>query len=215
MQKNAKMKKTMDKLGKALNALYVEYNEIQDKFLTMDLFSMSNKALDEFIERLGKFVDMFMEQWNQKYQEKRILDFLKELIKTFNVIRYLFCDENHVFKNSSTITLDDDFLEKFKNGRGTVKLHKATIDFYYKELALDVYGYSEVSGKPLTKTDFVLSKVFITIFIIGLIATLIVVIVGVARDILANLIPIFTTLGAITALFLILAIIDIIVRKRK
>ena len=205
----------MDKLGKALNTLYVEYNEIQDKFLTMDLFSMSNKALDEFIERLGKFVDMFMEQWNQKYQEKRIQDFLKELIKTFNAIRYLFCDENHVFKNSSTITLDDDFLEKFKNARGTVKLHKATIDFYYKELALDVYGYSEVSGKPLTKTDFAISKVFITIFIIGLIATLIVVIVGVARDILANLIPIFTTLGAITALFLILAIIDIIVRKRK
>lgn len=205
----------MDKLGKALNALYVEYNEIQDKFLTMDLFSMSNKALDEFIERLGKFVDMFMEQWNQKYQEKRIQDFLKELIKTFNAIRYLFCDENHVFKNSSTITLDDDFLEKFKNARGTVKLHKATIDFYYKELALDVYGYSEVSGKPLTKTDFAISKVFITIFVIGLIATLIVVIVGVARDILANLIPIFTTLGAITALFLILAIIDIIVRKRK
>ena len=205
----------MDKLGKALNALYVEYNEIQDKFLTMDLFSMSNKALDEFIERLGKFVNMFMEQWNQKYQEKRIQDFLKELIKTFNAIRYLFCDENHVFKNSSTITLDDDFLEKFKNARGTVKLHKATIDFYYKELALDVYGYSEVSGKPLTKTDFATSKVFITIFIIGLIATLIVVIVGVARDILANLIPIFTTLGAITALFLILAIIDIIVRKRK
>ena len=205
----------MDKLGKALNALYVEYNEIQDKFLTMDLFSMSNKALDEFIERLGKFVNMFMEQWNQKYQEKRIQDFLKELIKTFNAIRYLFCDENHVFKNSSTITLDDDFLEKFKNARGTVKLHKATIDFYYKELALDVYGYSEVSGKPLTKTDSATSKVFITIFIIGLIATLIVVIVGVARDILANLIPIFTTLGAITALFLILAIIDIIVRKRK
>ncbi len=205
----------MDKLGKALNALYVEYNEIQDKFLTMDLFSMSNKALDEFIERLGKFVDMFMEQWNQKYQEKRIQDFLKELIKTFNAIRYLFCDENHVFKNSGTITLDNDFLEKFKNARGTVKLHKATIDFYYKELALDVYGYSEVSGKPLTKTDFAMSKVFITIFIIGLIATLIVVIVGVARDILANLIPIFTTLGAITALFLILAIIDIIVRKRK
>ncbi|MCR5333290.1 MAG: hypothetical protein K6E11_04690 [Bacilli bacterium] len=214
MQKNAKINE-MDKLGKSLNALYVEYKDIQSKFLTMDILSMSNKSLDEFIERLSKFVDMFMEQWNQKYQEKRIQDFLKELIKTFNAIRYLFCDENHVFKNSSTIKIDPNFLEKYKNVKSTIMLHEATIDYYYKELALDVYGYSEVSGKPLTKTDMALSKIFITIFVIGLIATLIVVLVGVVRDILSNLIPIFTTLGAITALFLILAIIDIIVRKNK
>lgn len=205
----------MDKLGKSLNALYVEYKEIQEKFLNMDPISMSNKAIDEFIQRLSKFLDMFMEQWNQKYQEKRIQDFLKELIKTFNAIRYVFCDENHVFKNSSTISIDDDFLGKYKDAKAVVMLHEATIDFYYKELALDVYGYSEVSGKPLTKTDYAVNKVFATIFVVGLIATLIVVIIGVVRDILQNLIPIFTTLGAITALFLILAIVDIATRKRK
>ena len=205
----------MDKLGKSLNALYVDYKEIQNTFINMNFISMSKKSIEEFIERLKKFVDMFMEQWNQKYQEKRIQTFLKVLIKTFNTIKYLFCDDNHAFKNSSTITIDADFLGRYRDAKRAVMIYEATVDFYYKELALDVYGYSKVSGEPLTKTDFVLSKIFITFFFVFFAACIVVAIVAVAKDLIAHLATTLYVLGAITALFLILAIIDLLIRKHK
>ncbi|MBO6280096.1 MAG: hypothetical protein J6M95_00750 [Bacilli bacterium] len=118
------------------------------------------------------------------------------------------------YKEPSEILSDNHLLDDIHFAQHNLE-RSDKVMFAHKNLIDMGYGVDERTGKPFTKKDIVLSKIFLILFGVFFGIALIIVLVGLIADLLSNLTVTISILGGITALFLILAIIDIAIRKIK
>lgn len=204
--------------------LHGSYRTLEENFLKTQFETTTVRHLDFLIQLINEFEEKLDYQKRYKKKDPRIEKYFDAIEVCFGVIKKSFSNEsgeyiNYTYKWSNP-EKRSALVAAFNKGKEELRTANNAVGSLFKEVkeienGTPVYGYSDYSGKPLTKSDVVLSRVFGGFFVLFFAACLIVGIIAVVKDLFANLATTFYVLGVITAIFLILFIIDLIIRKRK